>query len=218
MKKLLALSLAASLLIPLSASAGIVNWTNWSNSSTGTTSQNGNSITVTYTGETFGIDNDAAIFNDVPSSFTNAEVSNTPGKNGALLMQGGATQVLNTFRFSSAVINPYINLFSVGQPSIAVQFYFTNATPEILAQGAGHWGPGSLTQSGNLITGSEGNGLLKFTGTFTEISFYTPIHEYYYGGTIGLADSVSVPEPTTLSLMLMGALAVFARRRKIQSH
>jgi hypothetical protein len=214
MKKLLALSFAASLLISLSASAGVVNWTNWSNSSTGTTSQNGNSITVTYTGETYGVDYDPAIFNDVPLSFTNAEVSNTPGNNGTLLMHGGNAQVLNTFHFSSAVINPYINLFSVGQSYVPVEFNFTNATPEILAQGAGHWGGGSLTQSGNLITGLEGNGLLKFTGTFTEISFYTPLYEYYYGATVGLADTVSVPEPTTLGLMLMGALAVFARRRK----
>jgi len=215
MKKLLALSLIASLLLPLSASAGIVNWTNWSNSSTGTTSQNGNSITVTYTGETYGVDYASAIFDDVPSSFTNAEVSNTPGSNGTLLMHGGSPQVLNTFHFSSAVINPYINLFSVGQGNVPVEFNFTNATPEILAQGAGHWGGGSLTQSGNLITGLEGNGLLKFTGTFTEISFYTPLYEYYYGATVGLADKVSVPEPTSLGLMLMGVLAVFARRRKV---
>jgi hypothetical protein len=217
MKKLLALSLVASLMVPLSASAGLVNWTSWSNSSTGTSSQNGNNITVTYTGETFGVSYDPAIFDDVPTSFTNAEVSNTPGSNGTLLMQGGGSQILNKFTFSSAVIDPYINLFSVGQWSVPVEFNFTNATPEILAQGAGHWGGGTLTQSGNTITGNEGNGLLKFTGTFTEISFYTPLYEYYYGGTVGLADKVNVPEPTTLSLMLIAAAAFFARRRRIRS-
>jgi hypothetical protein len=217
MKKLLALSLVASLMLPLSASAGLVNWTSWSDSSTGTSSQNGNNITVTYTGEVFDVSYDPSIFDDVPTSFTNAEVSNTPGSNGTLLMQGGGSQILNKFIFSSAVIDPYINLFSVGQWSVPVEFNFTNATPEILAQGAGHWGGGLLQQSGNIITGYEGNGLLKFTGTFTEISFYTPLYEYYYGGTVGLADKVNVPEPTTLSLMLIAAAAFFARRRRIRA-
>jgi hypothetical protein len=219
MKKILALSFVASLAIPLSASAGIVNWTNWSDASSGTTSQNGNNISVTYTGETLGVDYGAYIY-DVPSSFTNAEVSNTPGANGTLDMSGGGDTRINTFHFSSAVINPYLDLFSIGQWSVPVRFNFLNATPEILSQGTGHWGGGLLQSNGvDSVIGYEGNGLLKFTGTFTDISFITPDYEYYYGATVGVADrATSVPESNSWGLLLigLGAVALIARRRSLQ--
>lgn len=219
MKKILALGLAASLASPLSASAGIVNWTNWSGWSgapTGTTSQNGNNIFVTYTGETLGVDYGAYIY-DVPSSFTNAEVENTPGANGTLDLSGG-NATINTFHFSSPVINPYLDLFSVGQWGVPVRFNFlNNATPEILVQGTGHWGGGLLQPNGvDSVIGYEGNGLLKFTGTFTDISFITPDYEYYYGATVGVADrATSVPESNSWVLLLigLGAVALIARRR-----
>ncbi len=219
MKKILALSIAAALVSPLAANAAtnVVNWTNWSSSSQGLTSQAGSAISVTYTGETIGVDYNAYIY-DRPSSFTSAEVSNTPGTNGTLLMRGGGATRINTFHFSRPVTNPYMNVFSVGQNSVPVAFNFqNNATFTILAQGAGHWGGGSLTQvSPSSFVGREGNGLLRFNGTFTDISFITPNYENYYGATVGVA---AVPEPETYGMMLagLGAMALIARRRKQQA-
>lgn len=214
MKKLV----LASIIAAFSSSAfadNTVSWANWSSLANGTMQQGGNTITVSYVGENLGIDHNAYIY-DVPSSFTNAQVTNTPGTNGTILMQGGGANRVNTFHFSQAVTNPYIDVFSVGQNGVPVSFEFQNgATFSILAQGAGHWAGGSLIQtSPSSFVGREGNGLLQFHGTFTDISFITPNYEYYYGATVGIA--AAVPEPETYAMMLagLGALAMVARRRK----
>ncbi|WON72773.1 PEP-CTERM sorting domain-containing protein [Nitrosospira sp. Is2] len=194
------------------------SWTSWTSSTSGSFTQDSNSINVTYTGSTFGVDYGSHFYN-VPASFTNSEVTNTPGTNGTLLMTGGTTQI-NGFHFSHAVVDPIISLFSVGQSGVPVSFNFLNdVTLSILSQGAGNWGAGLLTQTGNSITGGEGNGLLQFHGTYTDIEFTTPNYEFYYGATVGaLAASAvaptSVPEPATYALILMGlGMMGWTRRR-----
>lgn len=214
MKKIILASAAliASACITPAFAADTASWANWSSLSSGSLQQGGNAITVSYDGENFGIDHNAYIY-DVPTSFTNAAVTNTPGTNGTILMSGGGARI-NTFHFSQAVTNPYIDVFSVGQPGVPVSFNFLNgASFSILAQGAGHWGGGSLTQtSPTSFVGREGNGLLQFHGTFTDISFTTPDNEFYYGATIGVP---AVPEPETWAMMFAGlGLLGFAARRK----
>ena len=190
------------------------SWAHWtspaSGSIQGSFTQGTNNITVTYTGNAFGVDYGSYIYN-VPTSFTNAEVTNTPGINGTLLMTGGTSEI-NSFHFSQAVIDPIIDLFSVGQGGMAVTFNFLNdATFSILQQGAGNWGGGLLTQNGNSITGWEGNGLIQFHGTYTNIHFTTPNYEYFYGATVGAVSAV--PEPATFALIL-GGLGVLGWTRR----
>lgn len=214
MKTLTQALLALAIAAPLQANAGTVDWAHWQSDLTGTMTQGSQLINVSYTGENLGVDYGAYIY-DVPGSFTNAEVTNTPGGNGTIDMQGGGER-LNTFHFDHPVVNPYIDLFSVGQGGTPVRFVFqvNGSDLSILAEGTGHWGGGTLVQSGNTVTGVEGNGLLKFNGTYSSISFYTPDHEYYYGATVGVL--AAVPEPATYGMLLagMGMLAVLARRRK----
>jgi len=193
------------------------NWTHWTSSAPGSIggnfTQGSHTINVIYTGNAFGVDYGSHIYN-VPASFTSAEVTNTPGTNGTLLMAGGTSEI-NTFHFSQAVVNPIIDLFSVGQGGVPVTFNFLNdATFSILSQGAGNWGGGLLTQSGSSVTGWEGNGLLQFHGTYTDISFTTPDYEFYYGATVGAINAV--PEPATYMLVLggLGLIAWTTRRRK----
>jgi hypothetical protein len=215
MKRNIALIFGIALISPIQAmAADTASWANWASSSSGSFIQNSNTINVTYSGSTFGVDYNSYIY-DVPSSFTNTAVTNTPGTNGTILMSGGTLQV-NNFYFSQAVINPLMDVFSVGQSGVPVSFNFLNgATFSILSSGAGHWGGGTLTQSGNSIIGVEGNGLLQFNGSYTDISFTTPNYEYYYGATVG-ALSAPVPEPETYAMLLagLGLLGFTARRRK----
>lgn len=211
MKKYTALFIGIAMIAPVQAMAA-ANWTNWTSTDSATFA-NGTigSINVTYTGSTFGIDHNPNIY-DVPSSFTSGAITNTPGTNGTILMTGG-TLVVNNFHFSAPVVNPVMDLISVGQPGLPVTFNFLGSTTafSILSQGAGHWGGGLLSQSGNSVTGLEGNGLIQFIGTYTDISFTTPDYEYYYGATIG-----AVPEPETYAMLLagLGLLGFMAGRRK----
>jgi len=195
------------------------SWAHWTSSANGNFTQGSNTINVTYTGNTFGVDYGSYIYN-VPTSFTSAEVTNTPETNGTLLMTGGTNEI-NGFHFSQAVVDPIISLFSVGQSGLPVTFNFLNdATFSIVSQGAGNWGGGLLTQSGSSITGWEGNGLLKFIGTYTDILFTTPNYEYFYGATVGAIDAIPpasvVPEPATYTLILggIGLMGWTAHRRK----
>ncbi|MCU6498056.1 PEP-CTERM sorting domain-containing protein [Rugamonas sp. A1-17] len=219
MKKIMKAARALALAAPLAASAvtPTVSWTSWANVGSGNLTQNAQTITVTYTGDTIGLDYSSSIY-DVPSSFTNAEVTNTPGSNGTILMTGGNATV-NNFHFSQAVIDPYIDVFSVGQGGVPVSFVFLNGSLTILSQGTGHWGGGTLTNSGLVVTGFEGNGLLKFSGSYTDISFVTPNSEYYYGATVGAAITAEVPEPETYATLMagLGLLGVLARRRNAAS-
>lgn len=209
------LFIAPAQAIPLDTAS----WTHWTSPSSGSFTQGSNTINVTYTGSTFGVDYGSYIYN-VPASFTSAEVTNTPETNGTLLMTGG-TSGINGFHFSQAVVDPIISLFSVGQTGVPVSFNFLdNAAFTIVSQGAGNWGGGLLTQNGSSVTGWEGNGLLKFIGTYTDILFTTPDYEYFYGATVGAVDAIPpasvIPEPATYALILigMGLMGWTTRRRK----
>src|SRR5690242_766119 len=205
MRKNLAVITGVMLVLPVSAlAADTANWTNWATATTGSFIQGGNTIDVTYTGNRFSTDH-SSYFYDHPSSFTNAEVTNTPGINGTILMVGGTDQT-NNFHFSQPVVDPLMTVISVGQPNVPVTFNFlNNATFTILSQGAGHWGGGTLVQNGSSFTGREGNGLLQFHGTYSDISFTTPNRENFYGTTVGALGSVAaIPEPSAYAMLLAG--------------
>ena len=78
-----ALVIAPAQAIPLDTAS----WTKWDSSTSGSFTQDSNIINVTYTGSTFGVNYGAQFYN-VPASFTDSEVTNTPGTNGTLLMTG----------------------------------------------------------------------------------------------------------------------------------
>ncbi len=110
-------------------------------------------------------------------------------------------------------------MFSVGQGGVPVSFNFQDGlTYTLLSQGAGNWGGGSLSPaSGSSIVGYEGNGVIKFTGTFTDIRFTTPNYEYYYGATIGVSEVAAVPEPSSYAMLVagLGLLGWAMRRRQL---
>ncbi|WP_338769752.1 PEP-CTERM sorting domain-containing protein [Massilia sp. METH4] len=204
--------LAAVLFTPLAAMADPVSWIDW-NGKAGSLVQNGATIEVTYTG---GANiSHADYFSGFPGTYVSDEVSNGPGGNGFLQLVGGSSMLQHHIHFSSAVVNPYIALLSVGAGGEAATFTFHDvASIELLSKGSNAWGNGELAVAGNVVSGKEGNGLIRLNGTFTDLYFTTPVYENWYGAAIGAAAVSAVPEPGTWGMLAAGSLVLALARRR----
>ncbi|MDQ6737665.1 MAG: PEP-CTERM sorting domain-containing protein [Gemmatimonadota bacterium] len=220
------------------AGAQPVAWTNWTSftagtpgSATGTIAASGGPATVTYTGEVLAgsqtsaggityFDPNSSGHNFSTTTYSNGTtVPNGPGTNpGFIQMQGGGNTILNTLTFSTPVNKLFFAIISLGQPGNGVTYAFNNAFT-IATQGGGWWGtcgsPPCLTQSGNNLTGIEGDGTLIFNGPITSISWTAAPSEYWHGFSVGAPSTV--PEPSSMALLgtgLVGLVPMMRRRRK----
>ena len=186
----------------------------------GTISIGGNTINVTYSGDVNSgtqVGSGATNYWVPGATYTGGAVGTSP-TNGTVIALAEQGTFTNTITFSSAVVNPVIDLLSLGSTQTTVSYTF-NATPTLVASGSGYWGGSSNTISlnGDTVTGKEGNGAVEFVGSFTSISFTTTGAEYWNGITVGAPVPAGVaPEPSSLLLGLgaLGAILPFARRRK----
>jgi hypothetical protein len=195
-----------------SANAATVTWTQWSSATAGLAGAN----TVTYSGEAATLEANTPNSSWLPnSSYTGGVVGNAPlPSNGMLDIHGGGT-VIDTITFGTAVTNPVFAIFSLGNPNLAASFNFTS-TPTFQAGGPNSvFGGAPITVLGNVVSGSEGNGVVEFLGTFSSITWTNPVSENYYGFTVGVA---AVPEPATWMMMILGFVGVgfvsFRRSRR----
>jgi len=212
-----------------------VNWTSDALSSTTTGSVSGNVMTpqgnlqVTYTGDVAAWTQVNFTGNDYysawPLVYRNSTVSNLPSNVDIITLSQGRP-FTNTLVFSAPVVDPILDLVSLGAPWASVSYVFS-ATPVILSQGAASFGGCAtcLTVNGNTVTGTEGNGVLKFAGTFTQLSWTTIGGEAWNGfttGVLGIGEeepaappraAAATPEPATWTGLLIGA-ALFAARSR----
>ena len=222
-----AFALAAS--VP--AHAGTITWTDWSAGTNtpgnpyqtvaGTAAGDMGGITVTYNGQFQSVDLNYPSW--LPT--TTFTTSNPPSAFGIVHMQGG-TDLAESITFSSAVTNPVVAIWSLGQGGEPASYDFTSSEPfTIIAGGPGaEYGGSSITKDGYDVEGREGDGVIEFYGTYgpaNPISFTTPESENWYGFTVGESSvPPPVPEPETLSLLGLGLAALpflrsrFARRRR----
>lgn len=175
-------------------------------------------VAVTYTGEVYGYQ--TACGNDywTPDATYDAPGISAPTNCDLIQLVGGAGTGLHTLTFSQPVVNPFMAILSLGGGNAAT--YNFNAPFDVVSQGQGAFGNGTLTElAGDIVSGQEGNGTIQFQGTFTSISWTVPTGETWHGFTVGAAGigslQTSVPEPSTVALLGIGMVGVgaVARRR-----
>ncbi|QGZ40763.1 putative secreted protein with PEP-CTERM sorting signal [Pseudoduganella flava] len=216
MKKAMGIALLASsaILAPLHAYAAQVDWVQWnSTGSAGSFSQGGVSIGVTANAQLKGVDY-TDYYSAFPGTYLSAAVSNGPGTDGVLQFTGGSSAV-HHISFSQAVVNPYIAIISLGQASEQASFDFVDVgNISLISSGPGNWGNGMLRVEGGSVIGEEGSGVIRLSGTFTDLYFTTPVYEDWYGMTVGVA--AAVPEPGTWGMLAAGGavLGLMGRRRR----
>jgi len=232
------------------ASAGLNYWVNWTGapgsypntmttpngsepyatSASGTLYEPtlGQTINVTYSGEVYGTKSEfngsganEDIFN-YPSTYLGSTVTTLP-PSGNYISLTGYSGLTNTLTFSSPVTNLVMAISSLGSAVTPGSFNF-NRTAVIASSGGGKWGNGPLTMSSpTTASGSEGNGIIQFTGTFSSLSWTVPQSELSVEFNIGVSDTAApgtaaVPEPgqVAASLLLLGGIGgyVFLKRRK----
>lgn len=219
---------------PRGAAAQAVSWTDWltqtpivENTATvaGTILVGGTSVDISYTGEvTFTQLTTSTNYWLPRTTFLGATLTDASPITSDLITLNGGLGITSTFTFATPVVNPFISIVSAGRPGLPVDFIFS-ATPTIVAGGGGAFGGGPLVPlpgEPDGVRGLEGNGTVRFDGTFSTLSFTTVGGEFWSGITVGIEGiggepppSV-VPEPSTVLLTTsgLGALLALARRRR----
>ncbi len=151
------------------------NWINWtstngSTTATGTITLNGTVVTVNYTGSVLSLQN----FN----AFSDSN-EHCPAASGINFLQT-LNAATHEFSFSSPIINPIFQVWSLGSGGTGVTYNFQQDV-KILRQN------GNLSQSGNNITGFEGDGSILGEGVLSQIN-WTGGFENWTGITIAARD------------------------------
>jgi len=213
----------ALILAAMPSSAATITWATWTSGTASATagsatgSLTGLGIGLTYTGEMRSLI-------DIPflpvTSFTGGTVGNAPptGTNDSIQLFGGGT-VVDTITFSAPVTNPILAIWSLGQPGFNAEFVFTSSEPFTIEGGGPNssFGGASIFAGGtcpaNAICGAEGNGVVQFNGTFSQITWTNPVFENYYTFTVGATGLGSaVPEPAAFFLLGGGLLGISVLR------
>ena len=207
-----------------------VAWTDWTaftaGNLTGTASgviNTGSTINVSYTGQVGSnsvVNNVGGNTSWLPAStFSGGSVSNGPSPNrDNITLTGGTGTGLNTITFSSPVIDPVMAIWSLGAGGAPASFVFSAAEPFTIQSGGPsvEFGGSSITQAGNVVNGIEGNGTIRFIGTFSQISWTNPQFEFYYAFTVGAVGGTTppIPEPSTYVTLITGLLMIPALMRR----
>jgi hypothetical protein len=214
----------AVLLCGLSVATTVSAQTSWADWSSATIGAPGSAtgglvgVGVTYSGEL-----DAAVTNgsgnlwSPASTWIGGASTASPNTVADYIRLNGDFRGTNTITFASAIENPLFAIYSLGTSNLPVSFTF-NLAPTVQAGGpSAGFGGTSVTVSGNVMTGREGNGVVQFTGLVSSISWTTDVFENYFIFTVGSPGATApVPEPSEHLMMLGGlALLVLAVRRRM---
>lgn len=209
MKKTLLAGLATGFLMmgmAGAANAAGVYWIDWQSTNAGTLNDGSHSANVLMTGLSRSLVNGNGYYKNYPTTYNNLNPSD--------LIQISGTGNIN-ITFDTPVLDPYVAMVSVGQGGLPVSYSFD--TPfTVISSGWNQWGyTGYSTSADNkTIYGKEYNGILKFNGIYTSLSFDIGPNENWHGFNIGVADVHPTPEPATLLLLGSGLAGLLGARRK----
>jgi hypothetical protein len=211
---------AGAICVAAPALADPIDWASWSGVVTSPTTGGAAlatfadvGVTASYSGELRSLPAPYPSYTPV-ATFSGGTVSNAPAPaDGIVQIFGGADTGTHTITFSSAVLNPVLAIWSLGQPGLLAQFAFDHAFTIQSGGPNAEYGGSAITALGNTVSGVEGNGVIQFSGSVTSISWTNPIFENWYGFTVGVPVA-AVPEPETYALMLAGLALLGARARR----
>ncbi len=204
--------MAVAALMSTSATAAI-QWTDWTSASTASATGTLAGVAVTLAGpiHNWQVSGGTDYWRTGGNPFAAYDaLSNLPGNNDFVAPSGVGAR---TITFSRAVIDPYIAIISLGQPSLQTSWTF-DAPFSIIDQGRGFWGNGVFTVVGNTLSAGEAHGVIQFRGSFTSLTLTTNNPEFWSGLTIGA--SGVVPEPASWAMLIagFGLVGAAARRRR----
>lgn len=195
------------------AQAATITWNEWSSSTAG--SMGPVAVSFSAGGNSSALVDNYPSWTPTPTWADGVKVANAPAASDGILNLFGGTANVNTLSFSTPVVDPVLAIWSLGQGGMQARFDFIGATPVLVAGGANtEYGGSSISISGNSVSGSEGNGTVMFTGTYSSLSWTNPVYENWYGFNVGMTAAVPEPESYALALAGLAIIGLFARRRR----
>ncbi len=196
------------------ASAASVDWNTWTSPSTGALTSGNMAIAVGYdSADAHTIVANYPSWTPAATFADGSVVDNGPLAGNGIMRITGGTATVNTITFSSPVVDPVLAIWSLGSLSLAASFHFINLTPALVSGGSNsEYGGSSLVVNNAVVSGNEGNGTVRFAGTYTALSWTNPDSESWYGFNVGIASAV--PEPGMFALLLAGLLPIAWRVRR----
>lgn len=127
------------------------------------------------------------------TAYTSTEVPNAPPTNEIVTLSGGSSTVY-TVTLSEPIVDPIMAILSLGRGGHATTYDFD--TPfTIVSQGTGAHGGCStcLTElPGDVLSGEEGHGTLRFDGSMSTFSWTVPTPENWHGFTFAIRTTTAL--------------------------
>ena len=220
-------SLAIGVLVAPAASADTISWATIANGGASgaiaapSAGANAVSMTLSSPNPINGGGTNWMAWNPAKTWADGTVVANAPVNANSIVVLNGGSNGTNTLKFSEAVVNPVMAIYSLGGSGINASFVF-DQTPTLVVGGPADGYGSPLVVSGNTVSGPNttwgNNGTIQFIGTFTQLTWTNPQSESWYGFDVGIVNTAAaaVPEPASGALLLVGLLSAgfLSRRRR----